>query len=674
MKKILTTLMLTATLAVSSTPLFAEDYDAMPVPNGTFREMVYSPTETKFTVWSPMATGARVKLYRQDLERQNPVSSVAMTSNGDGTWSVTVPGNKVGMYYTFQVEVNGKWCNETPGIFAQAVGINGKRAVVVDMKSTDPEGWNADKSPVLNSASDIVLYEMHYRDFSIDKSSGIHDRGKFLSLTETGTKNPAGLSTGIDHLKELGVTHVHLLPSFDFGSIDETTGKAVAGNDRNTQVSYNWGYDPVNYNVPEGSYSTNAAYPTTRIREFKEMVQAMHKAGLRVVLDVVFNHTFDISKSNFNLTAPGYFYRMKDGNPANGSGCGNETASERPMMRKFMIESVLYWMKEYHVDGFRFDLMGIHDVETMNAIREAAQKVDPKVFIYGEGWAASTPALSSDKLAMKANVSKLGGIAAFCDEMRDGLRGGWQNDKEGAFLVGKAGSEESIKFGIAGAISHPGVAMSKVNYSKKAWAAQPTECISYVSCHDDMCLADRLNCTLAAKGNNSAATREALQIIAETAVLTSQGVPFLWCGDEFMRDRKGVHNCYASPDSVNGIDWNLKTQHKELYNYIKGLIALRKAHPAFRMGSADLVRKNLTFLPPRRTNVIGYCINGAAVGDKWKTIVVILNPNNAETIINIPKGHYTVVVEKGKINYKGIRTMTAQTCRVPAMSATILYK
>ena len=348
-----------------------------------------------------------------------------------------------------------------------------------------------------------------------------------MALTEHGTMNSAKLLTGIDHLIELGVTHVHLLPSYDYASVDET---------KLDENKYNWGYDPQNYNVPDGSYATDPYDPAVRIREFKQMVQALHKAGIRVVLDVVYNHTYNTDGSNFERTVPGYFYRQKpDGSLANGSACGNETASNRPMMRKYMIESVLHWIREYHIDGFRFDLMGIHDIETMNEIRKAVSAVDPSIIIYGEGWAAEAPQYPGDSLAMKVNTCKMPGIAAFSDEIRDALRGPFNDNHKGAFLAGIPGEEESIKFGIVGAVSHPQVNNDSVNYSKAPWASQPTQMISYVSCHDDMCLVDRL------KSSIPGITPEQLvrlDKLAQTAVLTSQGIPFIYAGEEVMRDKK----------------------------------------------------------------------------------------------------------------------------------------
>lgn len=691
MKQTIITLMLSATLLSPLSDTHAQGLKELPFPVGPVTEMTYSATATRLSLWSPVAEEVRVNLYNSDLGGK-PVEVVPLKRGNDGTWSVRLKGDRKGIFYTFQVKTNGKWLEETPGIFAKTVGTNGQRAMIMSLRDTNPEGWDKDKSPEMNGITDVVLYEMHHRDFSVDASSGIKNKGKFLALTEKGTQNPKGYSTGIDHLRELGVTHVHLLPSYDFGSIDERTGKSVGGGGRDQVTYYNWGYDPVNYNCPEGSYSTNPSDPAARIKEFKEMVMAMHKAGLRVVMDVVYNHVFDLAQSNFQRVVPDYFFRWQDESkaeagksvgkiPANGSGCGNETASEMPMMRKYMVESVLYWMREYHVDGFRFDLMGIHDIETMNAIREAAQAVDPNVVIYGEGWAASAPAYPEDKLAMKANTSRLGGIAAFGDELRDGLRGSWSNNDEGAFLVGNAGNEESVKFGIVGAIQHPGVDYSKVNYSKAPWASQPTQMISYVSCHDDMCVADRLKVTLCTKNKKKNLTdaqllqqQTALMKLAETVTLTSQGVPFIWCGDEIMRDRKGVHNCYASPDSINAIDWNGKTENIDLFNYIKGVISIRKAHPAFRMGCAERVRENLAFIPVKQKNVVAFTLNGSAVGDTWNDIVVVFNSNLRPVSIPVEQGNYTIVVENGKVNQEGLRSARLKSVKVAPQSATIMFR
>lgn len=653
-----------AATVVSCAPAKNEytSFELYPVRSGSLTEMEYAPEATQFTLWAPTADEVRLMLYEAG-EGGHAYETVSMERAEEGTWKTKVEKDLKGKFYTFNVKIGEKWQGDTPGINAKAVGVNGKRAAIIDLRETDPEGWAEDKRPPLASPADIIIYEVHHRDFSVHPSSGIEHKGKFLAMTETGTKNPGGMATGIDHLKELGVTHVHILPSYDYASVDET---------RLDENKYNWGYDPLNYNVPEGSYSTDPYRPEVRIREFKQMVQALHKAGIRVVLDVVYNHTFNTAESNFERTVPGYFYRQKpDGTLADGSACGNETASNRPMMRKYMIESVLYWINEYHIDGFRFDLMGIHDIETMNEIRKAASAVDPTIFIYGEGWAASAPQMPEDSLAMKANTYKMPGIAAFSDEMRDALRGPFNNNEQGAFLAGLPGGEESIKFGIAGAVKHPQINNDSVNYSKAPWAGQPTQMISYVSCHDDMCLVDRL------KASVPGITPEELvrlDKLAQTAVFTSQGVPFIYAGEEVLRDKKGVHNSYQSPDSINAIDWDRKTLNADAFAYYKGLIQLRRNHPAFRLGDAELVRKHLEFLPVEGTNLVAYRLKDHAGGDTWKDIIVVLNARREVASLSVPEGKYTVVCQNGLVNEKGLATIYGPSLKVAPQSAMIIYQ
>lgn len=653
-----------AATVVSCAPAKNEytSFELYPVRSGSLTEMKYAPEATQFTLWAPTADEVRLMLYEAG-EGGHAYETVSMERAEEGTWKTKVEKDLKGKFYTFNVKIDGKWQGDTPGINAKAVGVNGKRAAIIDLRETDPEGWAEDKRPPLASPADIIIYEVHHRDFSVHPSSGIEHKGKFLAMTETGTKNPGGMATGIDHLKELGVTHVHILPSYDYASVDET---------RLDENKYNWGYDPLNYNVPEGSYSIDPYRPEVRIREFKQMVQALHKAGIRVVLDVVYNHTFNTAESNFERTVPGYFYRQRpDGTLADASACGNETASNRPMMRKYMIESVLYWINEYHIDGFRFDLMGIHDIETMNEIRKAASAIDPTIFIYGEGWAASAPQMPEDSLAMKANVYKMPGIAAFSDEMRDALRGPFNNNEQGAFLAGLPGGEESIKFGIAGAVKHPQVNNDSVNYSKAPWAGQPTQMISYVSCHDDMCLVDRL------KASVPGITPEELvrlDKLAQTAVFTSQGVPFIYAGEEVMRDKKGVHNSYQSPDSINAIDWDRKTLNADAFAYYKGLIHLRRNHPAFRLGDAELVRKHLEFLPVEGTNLVAYRLKDHAGGDTWKDIIVVLNARREVASLSVPEGKYTVVCQNGLVNEKGLATIYGPSLKVAPQSAMIIYQ
>jgi pullulanase len=610
----------------------------------------YSPSASAFSVETNNdAQQVKLRIYKDGLGGK-PVKTINMKRDKAGMWQATVKGDLKGKFYTFDVKYNGKFMGECPGIWATAVGVNGKRGAIVDMADTDPVGWKADKRPNI-AAKDLILYEMHHRDFSIDESGGFNYKGKFLALTEP---------RAISHLKALGVNAVHILPSFDYASVDET---------RLNEPQYNWGYDPVNYNVPEGGYSTDPYKPEVRISEFKQMVQALHQAGIKVILDVVYNHTWNIDGSNFQRTRPDYFYRKNaDGSYSNGSGCGNETASEREGMRQFMIESVKYWVEEYHIDGFRFDLMGVHDVETMNAIRNAVPK---DIFIYGEGWSAGSCAYSGD-LAMKANISKMPGIAAFSDEIRDALRGPWDSNSKAAFLGGVKGNEESIKFGIVGAIKHPGVDYSKVNYSQAPYANEPTQMIAYVSCHDDMCLVDRLKASV--KGITIDELIR-LDLMAQTVVLTSQGVPFLLSGEEMLRDKKGVHNSYESPDSINHLDWGNLERYPQVMDYYKGLIALRKAHPAFHMGSAEMVRRNLDFLPTQNC-LVAYHINGRNVpGETWGDIYVAFNAQKRARSIEVPDGTYTIVCRNIKCDQSGISTVKTKDGKItiPAQSALIFH-
>lgn len=617
----------------------------------TFNEVVYSPKSTTFSLTtSPDVKKVDVVISDNDSDTAQQLVK-SMKRVGAGKWKLTVKNDLKGKYYVFSV-YNQAQPDHTPGVFAKAVGVNGKRGAIVDLKDTDPDGWADDVRPELKNPCDLIIYEMHHRDFSMDMSSGIKNKGKFLALTE-----PAAIS----HLRRLGVNAVHILPSFDFASIDESEPDVA---------QYNWGYDPLNYNVPEGSYSTNAADPKARIREFKQMVQALHKAGIRVILDVVYNHTFDINGSNFQKTYPDYFFRKNaEGKYSDGSGCGNETASDKELMREFMKESVAYWVNEYHIDGFRFDLMGVHDIETMNEIHDVVAQIDPTIYIYGEGWSAGSCAYPQDKLAIKANARQLNGIGAFSDEMRDALRGPFSDDTKGGFLAGVPGQEESIKFGIAGAISHPQIDMTKVNYSKVPWTNEPSQMVAYVSCHDDMCLTDRLRSSIPYIGDDELIR---LDLLAQTAVLTSQGVPFILSGEEMLRDKKGVHNSYRSPDSINRLDWNNLKRYPQVFDYYAGLISLRKQHPAFRMGSADEVRKNLCFLEAPE-GVVAYQLKNNAGGDSWKNIIVVLNSQKTPQTVDVPENTYTMVVANGKVDTNGIGLLSGKTLTVAPQSALIVH-
>ncbi|MEQ1678268.1 MAG: type I pullulanase, partial [Chitinophagaceae bacterium] len=551
------------------------------------------------------------------------------------------------------------WKKEVPDPYAKATGVNGERAMIVDLVKTNPDGWTKDKSPLFKNKTDAIIYELHIRDASISSTSGIKNKGKFLGLTETGTKNAAGFSTGLDHIKELGVTHVHLLPCYDFNSIDEAKPDA----------KYNWGYDPLNYNVPEGSYSTDPYDGVTRINEFKQLVQTFHANGLRVVMDVVYNHTALTETSNFNQLVPGYYYRQtKDGVFSNASACGNETASERPMFRKFMLESMLYWVKEYHIDGFRVDLMGIHDIETMNLISKELHKIKPDILLYGEGWTAGSSPLPDSLRAIKVNAKKLDRIAVFSDDLRDGIKGSVFDHKDKGFVSGKPGMEESIKFGIVASCKHPQVDYSKVNYSKAPYSAQPFQTISYCECHDNHVLWDKLG--ISAK-DATEEERVNMHKLALSIVLTSQGISFLHAGTEFLRSKKGVENSFESPDSINAIDWNLKSKNKEVVDYVKALIDIRKKHPAFRMTTARQMTDNIHFLKDMPESVIAYTINGKALKDSWEKILVIFSGTAAEGV-TLPLGKWKAAVDNNHITQN--KSSEISSFDVKTSSCSILYQ
>ena len=623
--------------------------------NFKFDEVTYTPKQTTFQLFAPAdAKKVVVRIYK-DGQGGKALKTIKMTQK-DGIWTATVAGDLMNKFYTFDM---GR--GECPGVFAKAVGVNGKRGAIIDREKTFPEHWCCDEHPVIKSPSDLVIYELHHRDFSIARPDAKYP-GKFLALTEP---------WAIEHLKSLGVNAVHILPSYDYGSVDET---------RLSDNKYNWGYDPVNYNVPEGGYSTNPYDPYCRIREFKEMVNALHEVGIAVILDVVYNHTYDIEHSNFQRTFPDYYYRKtSDGQYSNGSGCGNETASEKPMMRQFMIESVKYWYNEYRVDGFRFDLMGCHDIETMNAIRAELNKLAPSILIYGEGWSAGACALPNEQLGMKANIPQMPGIAAFSDEIRDALRGPFSDDTVSGWLgrlkTHKPGQfagnveVESLKFGIVGGIQHPQVNMKKVNYSQKPWALEPTQMLAYVSCHDDMCLVDRLKASIPKLSQDELIR---LDLLAQTAVFTSQGVPFMLSGEELLRTKQGVHNSFESPDSINHLDWVNKERYPQVFKYYSDLIALRRNHPAFRLGDANLVRKHLEFLEAP-DGVVVFQLKNYAGRDDWRNIIVILNPNREMAMVNIPKGMYTVVCKDGEINEDSTDKIFGRHTMVSPQSALILH-
>lgn len=619
----------------------------------------YTKEASIFKLWSPTAENVKLNLYKNGFDN-NAYEIYNLSTSINNVWELKLDGDLNGVYYTYQIMIDNKWLDETPGIYAQAVGVNGKRAMVLDLESTNPENWERDKGPSINKPNDAIIYELHIRDMTIQPQSGSSFPGKYLGLVETGTKGPNNVATGLDHLMELGITHVHLLPTYDHYSIDET----------NLETSqFNWGYDPQNYNVPEGSFSTNPYNAEVRIEEFKTMVKKFHDHGIGVILDVVYNHTGITKNSNFNLEAPDYYYRFwEDGKQSDASACGNETASEKEMMRKFIIESVSFWAEEYHLDGFRFDLMGIHDIATMNEVAEAVKKINPNIFIYGEGWTAGdSPLLIRDR-ALKQNITKMPQITAFSDDIRDGLKGSVFDDKSTGFVSGAKNTETSVKFGVVGAIQHPQIDYDAINYSKAPWTNEPWQSISYVSCHDNHTIYDKLKVS---RKEADEATIIAMDKLANAVVMTSQGVPFIHAGAELLRTKNGEHNSYNLPDSINQMDWNWKVRHDNVFEYYKNLITLRKAHPAFRMPSAEEVRKNLTF-KTIEDGMLSYEISNHANGDSWKDILIVYNAKTTAYKYKL-KSEWQLAVIGDKYTLEAGKKIS-KSVNVPAISMLVAYR
>lgn len=612
-------------------------------PNKLENECVYTPEKTTFTFWSSVAEKMEVRLYNTYYAAEFDVITL-QEQEGD-FWTATIKGDQVGKFYTVCSYQGGEWGQESPGIFAKAVSVNGQKAAIVDMNTTNPEGWENDQRPAMTDMTDIVVYETHMRDFTISDQSGITNKGKFVAMTETGAKTTDGLTSGIDHLKELGITHIQILPMYDYGSVDETT---LALN------KYNWGYDPVNYNVPEGGYSTNPYDPTTRIREAKAMIQALHAAGIRVVMDVVYNHTFSVEGCALGRVVPNYFYRMnEDGTYANGSGCGNETASDKEMMRKFMVESVCYWAREYHIDGFRFDLMGIHDQETMRQIRAALDEIDPTIITYGEGWAAMAPAYPYEQLAMKQWTYTMPRVGAFSDDIRNALIGS-PFDHHRGFASGNTDAREAVRNGL---VAYP------------EWSGEPMQHVSYITCHDNYCLRDRIE---AAAAVETEATKLRMNKLAQTTVMVSQGMTFFYGGEELFRTKQGIENSYQSPDSINTIPWENKQLYSDLYQYYCEIIKIRRQHKGFRLGTAELVKNHVELPETNNEGLIIYRIKDLQGIDTAASLIVLLN-GTAETIdAEVPQATYTVLAHDAQANANGMGTIEAGKVQVAPYSATIL--
>ena len=615
-------------------------------------ECLYSPKQTSFQFWSNAAEQMEVLIYDEGQSDNGQCAMVIPLGRGeDDFWQGSAKGDLAGKYYTVRSFQNGEWAAESPGIFAKAVSVNGQRAAIIDMAETNPEGWKKDRRPDMTDRTDIVVYETHLRDFTMSPNSGIDHKGKFLGMTE---------EKALAHLKELGVTHVQILPMFDYGSIDErltVEGDMSIVNPQSSNRQYNWGYDPVNYNVPEGGYSSDPYDPACRIREAKMMVQALHNAGIRVVMDVVYNHTYDVAGCALGRVVPQYFYRInEDGTYANGSGCGNETASEHEMMRRFMIESVCYWAREYHIDGFRFDLMGIHDQETMRQIRAALDEIDPTILTYGEGWAAMSPAYPYEQLAMKQWTYRMPRVGAFSDDIRNALIGS-PFDHERGFASGNPACKEALMRGL---VACP------------EWSGEPMQHVSYITCHDNYCLRDRIE--VSAK-EETEAVKIRMNKLAQTAVLVSQGMSFLYGGEELFRTKMGIDNSYQSPDSINIIPWENKEKYADLFDYYRQMIAIRHAHKGFRLGSAEAVKEHCEFLPLMENgneNLIAYRVKDLEGIDSAKSLIVLLNGSAEIAEFPVKEADYIVLVHDAEANVNGLGRIEAGWVVVEPYSATIL--
>ena len=582
---------------------------------------IYHKHQTTFKLWAPTATEVVLITYpsgHNGIGHAHP-----LTLDKNGVWVKTLPGDLHGVYYTYRVTVEGK-TQEAVDPYAKAVGVNGKRGMVVDLERTNPKGWGRFQRPALQQHQDAIIYEAHIRDISIDPASGIHFKGKYLGLTEQNTKGPGGVKTGLDHLKELGITHLHLLPVYDFYTVDEA--------DPSTK-EYNWGYDPHNYNALEGSYSIDPFNGEVRIKEFKEMVKTLGENGIGVILDVVYNHTYLTDNSNLNKIVPGYYYRQDAyGKFTNGSGCGNELATERSMVRKMIIDSIMYWAQEYKIAGFRFDLMGLYDIETMNQIREALNTIDPSIIMYGEGWTGGHSPLADHKKALKGSMHQMPGIAAFNDDTRDGIKGNVFDQGNCGFINGANWAKESVKFGIVGGIQHYQVNNHGVCYSHHPWASEPSQTVNYAEAHDNLTLWDKLAASVNWANEQE---RIKMQKMAGAIILTSQGIPFLHAGMEFLRTKYGEYNSYNLPDEINMIDWERKMQYYDVFEYYQGLIQLRKSFSAFRLPNAEEVRKRLRFFDGYDEHLIAFTLTNEEPKleslHPWNKIVVVHNARNFDS-------------------------------------------
>lgn len=623
---------------------------------------VYSPKMTRFKVWAPEAESVKLNLYKQG-EGDNLIEQHVMKKSANGTYVFEKQGDCNGIYYTYTVVNHGEE-QEAVDPYTKAAGVNGQRGMVINLAKTNPQGFELDGYRNPEHITDAIIYEGSVRDFTMDESSGVFHNGKFLGLTEANTTNHFGEATALDYISGLGVTHVQILPAFDFETVDE----------KNQKAQYNWGYDPDNYNVPEGSYAVSPYDGAVRIQEMKQMVLALHSRGIGVIMDVVFNHTYRRDDSNLQKIVPGYYYRSDETGYTNGSGCGNEVASDRPMVQKLIVDSLIYWAKEYHIDGFRFDLMGVLDIDTMNVIAERLKEIRPDIYLYGEGWNGGPSSLAEEKCAFKASAKKMPGIGMFNDDIRDTIKGSVFYDDHLGFVNGGTHLENALRYGITGAVAHPQVDYDA--YGSKPWAKEPGQSINYVSCHDNYTLWDKLSVSCPEVSEEK---KKAMNRLCAAIVFTSQGVPFIQAGEEFLRskplpEKKGfAENSYNMPDTVNSIKWDNIHEYPDMIAYYKGLMALRKAHPVFRMQSEVEMTQNLCFLSDTPENVVAYLLKGKGADDTPENILVIFNGNDEEILYNLPEGKWKILVDDKTAGADGKKNISEKT-DVEPLSALVLEK
>lgn len=623
---------------------------------------VYSPKMTRFKVWAPEAESVKLNLYKQG-EGDNLIEQHIMKKSANGTYVFEKQGDCNGIYYTYTVVNHGEE-QEAVDPYTKAAGVNGQRGMVINLAKTNPQGFELDGYRNPEHITDAIIYEGSVRDFTMDESSGVFHNGKFLGLTEANTTNHFGEATALDYISGLGVTHVQILPAFDFETVDE----------KNQKAQYNWGYDPDNYNVPEGSYAVSPYDGAVRIQEMKQMVLALHSRGIGVIMDVVFNHTYRRDDSNLQKIVPGYYYRSDETGYTNGSGCGNEVASDRPMVQKLIVDSLIYWAKEYHIDGFRFDLMGVLDIDTMNVIAERLKEIRPDIYLYGEGWNGGPSSLAEEKCAFKASAKKMPGIGMFNDDIRDTIKGSVFYDDHLGFVNGGTHLENALRYGITGAVAHPQVDYDA--YGSKSWAKEPGQSINYVSCHDNYTLWDKLSVSCPEASEEK---KKAMNRLCAAIVFTSQGVPFIQAGEEFLRikplpEKKGfAENSYNMPDAVNSIKWDNIHEYPDMIAYYKGLMALRKAHPVFRMQSEAEMTQNLCFLSDTPENVVAYLLKGKGADDTPENILVIFNGNDEEILYNLPEGKWKILVDDKTAGADGKKIISAKA-DVEPLSALVLEK